>query len=108
MAAKFIHFGIPVTDVKPGMTFIEPLKLWLSNPDDSEFKFEYLKFEDGNPFHKAIKVNVHAGYEIDDTQAYIEKADEVLQGPSETPDGRIVTFVKIDEAILELVEYKNK
>lgn len=32
MSAEYMHIGIPVTNKKPGMTYNEGLKLWMSNP----------------------------------------------------------------------------
>lgn len=47
MSATYMHIGIPVTAKKPGMTYNEGMKLWMSNPDDYDYKIEYLKFADG-------------------------------------------------------------
>ncbi len=54
MSAKYMHIGIPVTNKKPGMTYVDGMKLWMSNPDDHDYKIEYLKFEEGGPFPEII------------------------------------------------------
>ena len=50
MSATYMHIGIPVTNKKPGMTYNEAMKFWVSNVDDYDYKIEYLKFEEGTPF----------------------------------------------------------
>ena len=34
MSAEYMHIGIPVTNRKPGMTYNEGAKFWVSNVDD--------------------------------------------------------------------------
>ena len=50
MSAEYMHIGIPITNKKPGMTYNEGAKFWVSNVDDYDYKIEYLKFEEGTPF----------------------------------------------------------
>ena len=47
MSAEYMHIGIPITNKKPGMTYNEGAKFWVSNVDDYDYKIEYLKFEEG-------------------------------------------------------------
>ena len=42
MSAEYMHIGIPVTNRKPGMTYNEGAKFWVSNVDDYDYKIEYL------------------------------------------------------------------
>lgn len=49
MSAEYMHIGIPVTNRKPGMTYNEGAKFWVSDVDDYDYKIEYLKFEEGTP-----------------------------------------------------------
>ena len=36
MSAEYMHIGIPITNRKPGMTYNEGAKFWVSNVDDYE------------------------------------------------------------------------
>ena len=36
MSAEYMHIGIPITNKKPGMTYNEGAKFWVSNVDDYE------------------------------------------------------------------------
>lgn len=106
MAAEYMHIGIPVTAKKPGMTYNEGLKIWMSNPEDYDYKIEYLKFEEGTPFPEIMHKNPHVAYKVDDLEKYLKEADSVLVEPMELGPGVRIAFVILDDAILELYEEK--
>lgn len=81
MSAEYMHIGIPITNKKPGMTYNEGAKFWVSNVDDYDFKIEYLKFEEGTPFPEVLHRNPHVAYRVDHLEKYIEEADSVICGP---------------------------
>ena len=60
MSAEYMHIGIPITNKKPGMTYNEGAKFWVSNVDDYDYKIEYLKFEDlvENAFGQTVEFTV--------------------------------------------------
>jgi len=106
MALEYMHIGIPITEKKPNMTYVEEMKLWLSNPDDYDYKIEYLKFEEGGPFPEIMHRTTHVAYKTDDMTPYIEDADQVIYGPSESGPGVRLAFIIKDGAIIELYESK--
>lgn len=107
MSAEYMHIGVPVTNKKPGMTYNEGMKLWMSNPDDYDFKIEYLKFEEGTPFPEIMHKNVHIAYKVDDLEHYMEKADSTIFGPLVLSDTVRLAFVIQDDVIIELYEDKG-
>lgn len=106
MAATYMHIGIPVTNKKPGMTYNEDMKLWMSNPEDYDYKIEYLKFEEGTPFPEILHKQPHVAYRVDDLTPYMEQADRVIFGPAEAGPGARLAFIIQDDAIIELYEQK--
>lgn len=106
MTATYMHIGIPVTDKKEGMTYNEGMKLWMSNPEDYDFKIEYLKFEEGTPFPAILHHNTHVAYKVDDLEAYIAKADSVIFPITTLSETARLAFVMMDDAIIELYEDK--
>ena len=40
MSAEYMHIGIPITNKKPGMTYNEGAKFWVSNVDDYDYKID--------------------------------------------------------------------
>jgi hypothetical protein len=101
-----MHVGIPVTTRKPGMAYVEDLKLWMSDPEEYDFKIEYLKFEEGTPFPEIMHHNPHIAYEVDAAQPYIDEAERVLIGPMPLDDKTTITFIVKDDTIFELYEIK--
>jgi len=106
MSATYLHIGIPVTDKKPGMTYVDELKLWMSNPDDHDYKIEYLKFEEGTPFPLIMHHNPHVAYQVDDAEPYLAEADQIIFGPVPMGEGARMAFIIKDGAIIELIEKK--
>lgn len=106
MSATYMHIGIPVTNKKPGMTYNEDMKFWVSNVDDYDYKIEYLKFEEGTPFPEIMHKNPHVAYLVDDLEHYIADADRVIFGPAQASPTARLAFVIKDDAIIELYEEK--
>ncbi len=102
MAAKYLHIGIPITTKKEGMVYNEGGKFWFSNPEDYDFKIEYLKFEEGTPFPEALHREPHVAYQVDDMDKYLKDADEVLVPPMKVDDYAQIAFIRKDGAIIEL------
>lgn len=101
-----MHVGIPVTTKKPNMVYNEGMKVWMSNPDDYDYKIEYLKFEEGTPFPEIMHKNPHIAYKVEDAQPYIDDADKVLFGPLDLEPGVRIIFIIKDDTIIELYEQK--
>jgi hypothetical protein len=106
MSAEYMHIGIPITNKKPGMTYAEGLKIWMSNPEDYDYKIEYLKFEEGTPFPEIMHKNPHIAFKVDNIEKYIEDADKLIFPPTEIGPGVRIAFVIKDDTILELYEQK--
>ena len=86
MSAEYMHIGIPITNKKPGMTYNEGAKFWVSNVDDYDYKIEYLKFEEGTPFPEVLHRCPHMAYKVDSLEKYIADADSVICGPMQAND----------------------
>jgi len=106
MSAAYMHIGIPVTNKKPGMVYNEAMKFWSSNPDDYDYKIEYLKFEEGTPFPEIMHKNPHVAYKVDDADFYMKDADQVIFGPLSLNETTRIAFIIKDDAIIELYEEK--
>ena len=104
MSAEYMHIGIPITNKKPGMTYNEGAKFWVSNVDDYDYKIEYLKFEEGTPFPEVLHHYPHVAYKVDDLEKYIADADSVICGPMPAGEKDRLAFVWKDGAIIELYE----
>ena len=106
MSAEYMHIGIPVTNRKPGMTYNEGAKFWVSDVDDYDYKIEYLKFEEGTRFPEILSKQPHVAYKVDDLERYLADADRVIFGPEVLSETDRLAFVVKDDAIIELYESK--
>ncbi len=106
MDIKYMHVGTPMTNKQPGMTYKEELKVWITEPTDSLYKFEYLKFEEGTPFPQIMHKNPHVAYQVDDAEPFIAAADQIIFGPVTNDDGSRMCFILKDDVIFELMEVK--
>ena len=106
MSVEYMHIGIPITNKKPGMNYVDGMKIWMSNPDDYEYKIEYLKFEEGTPFPEILHRNTHVAYKVDDIERHVNEADQTIFPITEIGPGTRIAFVIKDNTILELYEQK--
>lgn len=106
MAAEYMHIGIPVTDKKENMVYNESMKIWMSNPQDYDFKIEYLKFEEGTPFPSIMHKNPHIAYKVDDLDFYLKDSDRIIVEPINLNDTTRIAFIIKDDTIIELYEEK--
>jgi hypothetical protein len=104
MTMTLWHIGVPVTEKRPGMTYAEDMKLWLSIPEENEYQFEYLKFEEGGPFPEVMHRTPHVAYKVDDAQPYVDAADQVVFDTGVGEDGGRMVFVFKDGILLELFQ----
>ncbi|MEA5135135.1 MAG: hypothetical protein VB035_03230 [Candidatus Fimivivens sp.] len=104
MSATYMHVGIPVTNKKPGMVHNEDAHIWMSNPEDYDYKIEYLVFEDGTPFPEEIHREIHVAYKVDNMQKYLDEADRIICGPMPAGETAQIAFIRKDGAIIELYQ----
>ena len=97
------HIGVPVTEIRPDMTYADGMKLWLNNPDEHPLKFEYLRFEAGGPFPEEMHFQLHVAYKVSELDKHVAEADRVIFGPCDgaNPGDRMAFVIK--EGVL--IEY---
>jgi len=96
------HIGVPVTELRPGMTYADGMKLWLNNPDETDHKFEYLRFEAGGPFPEEMQFTVHVAYKVTEIDKHVAEADRVVFGPVDgAAPGDRMAFVWKEGVLIE-------
>ena len=88
------------------MVYVDAMKIWMSNPEDYDYKIEYLKFEEGTPFPEVMHKNPHVAYQVDNADPYLAEADQVIFGPVTMDDGGRMAFIIKDDTFFELLEKK--
>jgi glyoxylase I family protein len=104
MGFKFLHIGVPTTQVQPNEIYYEGMKLYVTDPADSEFNIEYLRFQDGTPFPEIMQMNPHISYEVDSIEE-AAKGAKVIVDPIDLGD-KILCFIIKNNVIYELCQLK--
>jgi hypothetical protein len=56
---EFVHIGAPTTKKMPNEVYAEGMKVWISDPDLDDFKFEFLRFEPDSWLAEEIQTRTH-------------------------------------------------
>ncbi|MDR1791562.1 MAG: hypothetical protein LBR20_07960 [Propionibacteriaceae bacterium] len=99
------HIGVPVTEKRPGMNYADGMKLWLNNPDETDHKFEYLRFEEGGPFPEEMHFQLHVAYKVSEIEKHVAEADRVVFGPIDAGGGDKMAFVVKDGVLIEYYQF---
>jgi hypothetical protein len=103
--AQFVHVGVPVKSPQAGETYVEPLKVHITNPDAHPLKFEYLRFEAESPIPEAVQTKVHVAYRVDDLDAALEGQKVIFPAFQAGPNMRIAFILK-DGVPVEMMEVR--
>ncbi len=103
---KLEHFGIPMSTIPEGANHAEGLKLWMTDPAQSEHNLELLYFEEGTPFPKEIQTIAHVAYSVPSLEEAMA-GKKLLFAPLDCGDYTIA-FVEEGGIPIEYIEFKNK
>jgi len=101
--AEFHHFGVPTSTPQDGETYMEGAKLYVTDPEASPYRIEFVRCEPGCPMPEAIQTTPHAAYIVDDLAAAIE-GNEVVLPPTDMSESLRIAFIKHGDALLELMQ----
>ncbi|WP_068318573.1 VOC family protein [Aliiruegeria sabulilitoris] len=99
---EFHHIGIPTALERPKENHMADAKLFVTNPDDSVARIEWLRFEEGSPLPDLLKTEAHIAYLVDDVDAAMA-GKELLMEPFEPGPGTRVGFVIEDGMPIEFM-----
>lgn len=102
---QFLHYGVPVSEKKPGMNFLEALGVHVTDPSTDPYMIEWLYFEPDSPMHKSIQTKNHAAFMVDDLDVAM-KGYAVICEPFSPGPGVRLAFIEVDDAVIELMENK--
>lgn len=105
--ASFDHVGLITEEKKPGESWVEATRVWVTSPRAHPFHVEWLRFEPDSPVTGVLRTEPHVAYRVADVHAAVEGHD-VLAAPFDVGDGfATVAFVQIDGAVVEFMQYAN-
>jgi hypothetical protein len=105
--ASFDHVGLITEERKPGESWVEATRVWVTSPRAHPFHVEWLRFEPDTPVTGPLRTEPHVAYRVSDVHAAVE-GHIVLAEPFDVGDGfATVAFVQIDGAVVEFMQYAN-
>ena len=103
MAATFHHFGVPTSVKQANETYLEGAKLYITDPEASPFRIEFVRFEADSPMPEDLKTKSHAAYFVDDLAAAIE-GKKIVIPPFEPMPTLRCAFIYDGDALIELMQ----
>ncbi len=106
--AAFDHVGLITDEEKPGESWVEATRVWVTNPRTHACNVEWLRFEPDSPVTGPLRTEPHVAYRVPDVRAALEGHD-VLAEPFDPSGTGFVTvaFVLVDGSVVEFMQYAN-
>lgn len=103
---EFMHIGVPTKKVQPNETYVEGMKVHITDPDAHEMKFEYLRFEPDTWLPAVMQVNPHIAIKVGNIREELKKCEEILVEPTVVNENLSIAFAIRDGVIFEFMEVK--
>jgi hypothetical protein len=107
MNMQVMHIGAPVSKPMPNEVYNEGMKVWISDPDLDEFKFEYLRFDKDSWLAKEIQTQTHVAVKVDSLAKALAGCEKILLEPVAVNDSLTLAFAIRDGVVMEFMEFKN-
>jgi len=102
---QIMHIGAPVTKPMPNEVYNDGMKVWISDPDLDEFKFEYLRFEKDSWLAKEIQTRTHIAVKVDSVDKALKGCEKILLEPVQVDDNLRLAFGIRDGVVMEFMEF---
>ncbi|HKV46291.1 MAG TPA: hypothetical protein VJT32_16700 [bacterium] len=104
---RFDHWGIPTHEPKAGEKWLEPSRVWITNPRRHPAHVEFLRYAADSPVSEFRRTNPHIAFRVADVEQAIQ-GHKVLAGPNTVGNGFArIAFVEIDGAVVELLQWPS-
>lgn len=104
---QFDHIGVVTDAERPGETWVEATRVWVTNPRAHSHNLEFLRFRDDSEVSGPLRTEPHVAYRTTDLETSMGD-HEVLLAPFVIGDGFArVAFVLVDGGVVEFMEYRN-
>jgi hypothetical protein len=100
---EFVHVGIPTGEPRRDETYLEDLKLHVTNAEEHPYAVEWLRFDEDSPMPEPLKTRPHVAYKVDSVERAIEGKD-VLVEPLSPMKGVKIAFIMHDGVPIEFLE----
>lgn len=103
----FHHVGLRATEVQPDENFVAATRVWVTDPNSSPYRIEWLRYEPDSYLDEAFKNTPHVAYVVDELEPWIAGKEFAIP-PFEVGDPAFarVVFVYEDGFIAEYMAFK--
>lgn len=103
---KINHIGIPTQVPQPNEVYVDGLKVWLTNFNESPNKIEFLRFEKETWMPELIQKVAHIAYEVDNLEEELKNA-KILVEPMPGGENLTIAFIEEEGIALELMYFEK-
>lgn len=103
---EFVHIGVPTKKVQKDEIYLEALKVYVTDANAHDYKYEYLRFEEDSPMAIEIQTQTHVAIKVKSIAEEFKKAEKILCEPFDGGEF-MIAFVLRDNAVIELMEAKK-
>jgi hypothetical protein len=103
---KFLHLGIPTESMEKdkAYSYVEHIKLHVTNPDDHQFKVQFVWAEPDSPLPEIVRKEKHLSIQVDNLEEAIKPFDSVVYPPKKINEKLRICFAVKDGVLFELME----
>lgn len=99
------HIGIITSEKQEGSFYNEGLRVWLTDPNQSQNHIEFLTFEEGSCMPEIVQKQTHIAYVVQSLEEEL-KDKKVIFGPAVCDEHLTIAFIEEEGISVELMEIK--
>jgi hypothetical protein len=103
----FHHVGVITEQPQQDEIYVPETKVFVTNPTEHPNRIEFLRFEPDSPVTGPVRELPHLAFKVPELGPEIEGRD-ILLGPFQAMDNLRVVFIKIEGAVIELMEFSGE
>lgn len=100
---RYHHIGIPTKRLIEGEVYLPDYKAYHFGYESSEYRIEWMRYEDDCPLPEIVKTVAHVAFQVDDVYEAI-KGKHVIIEPNSPSEGTVVAFIEENGAPIELIQ----
>ena len=104
---EFSHIGLITTQPKPGETFVEATRVWITDFVKHPQHVEWLRFEPDSPVTGPVREQSHVAYRVGSIESAAKGLKTLLEPFEPMEHLRVGFYQTNDGAVIEFMEYQG-
>ena len=100
------HIGIPTDARREGETYLERLKIYVTDHESNPYGIQWMRFEPDCPLPDLVKKVPHVAFQVANLEEAIAGKDILIE-PSSPSSGVMVAFIVEDGAPIEFLQLRD-